>query len=124
DDTPEDVHGVVIAALAAGPTQGVEQLGIGQGGQQILDGLQRGAVFERPPIEQRLGGVEDHHGRGAPRWNEAVKGRYSLLRKESPRRWRRGRKIVRNQPLPDKAPKRSMVLGGTLGELQRGALIL
>ena len=64
DCAPEDVHGVVIAALAAGPAQRVEQLGVGQGGEQILDGLQRGAVFERLPIEQGLGGVEDHHGRG------------------------------------------------------------
>ena len=27
----------------------------------------RWAVFERFPIEQRLGGVKDHHGRGTPR---------------------------------------------------------
>ena len=70
DDPPEDMHRVVVAALAAGAAERVEQLGIGQGREQILDGLQRGAVFERFPSEQRLGGVEDHHGRG-PRDSEA-----------------------------------------------------
>ena len=64
DDAPEDMDRVVVAALAAGPAERVEELGIGQGREQILDGLQRGAVFERFPIEERLGRVEDHHGRG------------------------------------------------------------
>ena len=64
DDPPEDMHRVVVAALAAGAAERVEQLGIGQGREQILDGLQGGAIFERLPVEQRLGRVEDHHGRG------------------------------------------------------------
>jgi hypothetical protein len=73
DDTPEDVHGVVVAALAAGLAERVEELGIGRGGEQILDGLQRGAVLERLPIEQRLGGVKDHHGRGTTRWSGLIR---------------------------------------------------
>ena len=67
DDPPEHRHGVVVAALAPGAAERVEQLAIGQGREQILDGLQRGAVFEGFPIEQRLGGVDDHHGRVDPR---------------------------------------------------------
>ena len=63
DDAPEDGHGVVVAALAPSGTERVEQLAIGEGGEQILDGLQRGTVFEGVPGEQRLGGVDDHHGR-------------------------------------------------------------
>ena len=49
DDAPEDMHRVVIAAFASSPAERVEQLGIGQGREQILDGLQGGAVFRAIP---------------------------------------------------------------------------
>src|SRR5262249_20077716 len=114
----------VVAALASGPAEGLEQLGIGQSGEEIPDGSQRGAIFERLPIEQRLGGMKDHHGRGDPGWNEAIQGRYGQLRNESPRRWPRGRKIVSAGALRGKAPKKSMVSGGTFAGSPRRVLIL
>jgi hypothetical protein len=39
-----------------------QQLAVGQRTEQVLDGLQRGAVFQAVPGEERLGGVDDHHG--------------------------------------------------------------
>src|SRR5262249_37271255 len=123
-DAPEEVDGVVVAPLAAGLAERVEELGIGEGGEQILDGLERGAVFERLPIEQRLGGVEDHHGRGTTRWNEAVEGRYALLRNESPRRWRRGRKIVSAELCRAKFRGKATVSVGRFGRPSRRTHIL
>src|SRR5262249_57020344 len=55
-----------------------------------------------------------HDGRGTTRWNEAVKGRRSLLRNESPLGWRAGRRIVKIRGLPDKVPRKSIASGGTL----------
>ena len=66
--TPQRTRdGVVVAPLAPGGAEGVEQLAVGQRGEQVLDGLQRGAVFEAVPGEERLGGVDDHHGERTPR---------------------------------------------------------
>lgn len=55
DDAPQDVDGVVVAAFAAGAAERFEQGAIGEGGQQVADGLERGAVFEAVPGEQGLG---------------------------------------------------------------------
>ena len=44
DDAPEDMDRVVVAAVAAGAAERVEELGIGEGREQILDGLERGAA--------------------------------------------------------------------------------
>ena len=63
DHPPEHMHGIVVAAFAASPTERVEQLSVGQGRERILDGLQGGAVFERFPIEERLDRMEDHQGK-------------------------------------------------------------
>ena len=64
DDPPEDVDGVVVSSLASGVSEGVEELGVGEGVEELLDGAERGAVFELVPGEQGLGGGDDHHGRG------------------------------------------------------------
>ena len=42
DHPPEHGHRVVVAALAPGGAERVEQLAIGEGGEQILDGLSEG----------------------------------------------------------------------------------
>ena len=53
----------VVALLAPSGAERVEQLGIGEGTEQIRDGLQGGTVFEGVPIEERLGRMKDHHER-------------------------------------------------------------
>jgi hypothetical protein len=62
DDAPEDGDRIVVASLAASVAKRLEELAIGQGGEEILDGLQGGTVFEFIPGEERVGGVNDHHG--------------------------------------------------------------
>ena len=57
------MDGVVVATLAPSRAQRVEQLGIGEGTEEILDGLQGGTVFEGVLIEERLGRMKDHHER-------------------------------------------------------------
>ena len=63
NDPPEYRDRVVIAALTPSDTERVEQFAIGQRGEKILDRLERRTVFEAVPGEQRLGRVDDHHGR-------------------------------------------------------------
>ena len=41
DNPPEHAHRVVAASLAPSRAKRVEQLAVGQSGEQILDGLQR-----------------------------------------------------------------------------------
>src|SRR5271156_3114009 len=106
------MHGVVISALAPSPAERVEQLGIGEGAEEILDRLERGAVFQRVPIEQRLGRVQDHHGRGTIRRRSEEKDPYRLLRNKSPQGWRLGRKIAKKRALPDKVPRKQARFGG------------
>ena len=60
---PEYRDREVITALAPSGSERVEQFAIGQRGEQILDGLERRTVFEAVPGKQRLGRVDDHHGR-------------------------------------------------------------
>src|SRR5262249_23117243 len=50
-----------ISSLAPRDSERVPEFAVGQGGEEILDGLQRGAVFEAIPGEERLGFVKDQH---------------------------------------------------------------
>ena len=63
DNPPEHAHRVIVASLAPSGAERVEQLAVGQRGEQVLDGLQRGAVFQAVPGEERFGVVGHHHGR-------------------------------------------------------------
>jgi hypothetical protein len=54
-DSPQDVDGVVIASSSAPPSQGGQQLGVWDGGEEFLDGLEVGAVVEAVPGEEGLG---------------------------------------------------------------------
>jgi hypothetical protein len=60
DDAPEHMNRVIIASLAAGGSKGVEQFAVGESGEEILDRMQRGAVFQAVPGEERFGSVDDH----------------------------------------------------------------
>ena len=62
DHAPEHGDRIVVASLAASVAERIEELGVRQGGEQILDGLQGGAVLEAIPGEEGLGCVNDHHG--------------------------------------------------------------
>ena len=53
--------------LGSGRSPG-NQVPVGQGGEEIADGLQRGTVFEAIPGEERLGFVNDQHGRLTEGW--------------------------------------------------------
>src|SRR5262249_51546749 len=63
DDGPQAVDGVVVAAVAAGGAEAVEQGLVGEGAEQVAEGDQGGAVLELAPGEERFGGVDEH---GAP----------------------------------------------------------
>jgi hypothetical protein len=54
DDAPQDRHGVVIAAVAAGLAEAVEQGGIGDGGEEAFEGGERRAVLEGVPGKEGL----------------------------------------------------------------------
>ena len=90
---PEDLDGIVVAPLAAGRPERLEEWVIGDGFEEDADGLQRGGIFESVPGEQRLGDG-DFHGvvRGS---GGGMTGDLILLRKRSPRRWTAGRRIVK-----------------------------
>jgi hypothetical protein len=62
----------------------VEQLAIGQGGQQIFDGLQRGAIFQAVPGEEGLGGVDVIMG-GGPEGEKAKRGADTTYYATNPR---------------------------------------
>ena len=101
DDAPEHGDGVLVASLAACDAERLEQLAVGQGGEEILDGLERGAVFESVPGEEWFGGVNDHHQSvaGGPRVGKRGREATPLLRNKSPKCWRGGGKIRENRTL-------------------------
>ena len=123
DDAPEHAHRVVVPPLAPGGAERVEQLAIGQRGEQILDGLQRGAVFQAVPGEERFGTVDDHHERQSRGWREEERRPHPLLRNKYPHRSRRGGKIVEEWPLPCKVQGKWALIGGTAFWRGPGVLI-
>jgi hypothetical protein len=62
DDAPEGLDGIVVAAVASGATEGVQEPSVRQDRQEVADRLEAGAVFEGFPGEERLGDGETQGG--------------------------------------------------------------
>lgn len=60
DDAPQDVHGIVIASLAPGVAERLQQPGVGEDGEQLAQRGQRGAVFQAVPGEEGFGLGDPH----------------------------------------------------------------
>ena len=67
DDSPSDLHRAIVASVATMPPQPLQELGIGDGGEKLPDGAQRGAVLQTIPREQWLG-HGDEHGAASLSW--------------------------------------------------------
>ena len=116
DDPPEHVHRVIVAPLAPGDAERVEQLAVGECGEQILDGLQRGTVFQAVPGEEWLGGVDDHRRRRTSGWNEE-KGGHTHYYATNPRAVGvDGGKIVKKRLLGCEMQGKPATFGGTCSE--------
>ena len=64
DDAPEGLDRIVVAAVAAPATEGVQEPSVRHEGQQVADGLEAGAVVEAFPGEQGLSDAQTQ-GRGS-----------------------------------------------------------
>ena len=56
------MDGIVVSAVASGVAEGVEEFGVGESVEELLDGAERGAVFEFVPGEQGSGSGDNPHG--------------------------------------------------------------
>jgi hypothetical protein len=64
---PQHRHSVVVAALAAGRAQAVEEFLVGHGVEEVADGNEGRVVLQLPPGEERLRRVDRQ---GAPPWRK------------------------------------------------------
>jgi hypothetical protein len=62
DDAPQPLDGEVVAAAGAGGAEALEQVVVGDGVAEVLDGLEAGAVLRPAPGEEGRGGVERWQG--------------------------------------------------------------
>src|SRR5262249_30254959 len=95
DDGPEARDGVVVAALAAGGAEAVEQLLVGDGLEGVAEGGEGRAVFHRAKGGEGVGGVDEH---GAPPWRK--EGLYSGGENPPRGRWVKNPEKSRTWPQP------------------------
>jgi hypothetical protein len=67
DDAPQPLDGEVVAAVAAGGAEALEELLVGDGVAEVLDGLEAGEVLQPAPGEAGRGGVERLQAAGPSR---------------------------------------------------------
>src|SRR5262249_54399167 len=60
DDAPQAWDGVVVASVPAGGVQALEELLVGDGGEEVAEGGEGGEVLQVFPGEQWVGGVQQH----------------------------------------------------------------
>jgi hypothetical protein len=59
-DAPQNADGIVVASFGAIPAKTFEEVGIGDGFEELTNGGECGAVVEAIPGEQRLGDGDAH----------------------------------------------------------------